>query len=172
MKTLKSKTFLLSLLLMASFSFAKADETIRSMLLANSNEYAHDSFIAAKKQIYTDEKLDKESVQYTVNAYIAKIQLGYYSKELKNIYADNVKFNINRNGNIITHGKAEELAFMKANQGVKMQCKVTSNMIFSSDSYCLVKVSSKFSNFVREDLVTLYKINKSWQITEVTSVFS
>jgi len=41
--------------LQSSFDTNGSDETIISLLLTNNNEYAYDSFIADKRQLYSDE---------------------------------------------------------------------------------------------------------------------
>ncbi|MBK0383764.1 nuclear transport factor 2 family protein [Pedobacter sp. SD-b] len=140
MKNLNIKTTLLALALLVSFS----------------------SFVKAN---YLTEGTN---LQFSVNSYINKIKTGSY-KELTNILADDVKFNMTRNGKVVTHGKREELAFMKQNKDVVQQCKVESATLVSTANYSLVKISSVYANFTRVDFVTLVKAKNNWQITDVTT---
>src|SRR6476659_3117041 len=117
-----------------------------------------------------DEPDEKKSVEISVNSYVNQIKFGK-SEDLSKVYADNVRFNISRNGKIYTHGKKEELAFMLENKGVIQQCKVEQAAIITTKNYSLVKVSSTYQNFVREDYITLVKSKDSWKITDVTTDF-
>lgn len=112
----------------------------------------------------------KKSIQFSVNSYINQIKFGK-SAELSKILADNVKFNMSRNGKIYTHGKKEELALFAETKNVVQQCKVEQAVIITTKNYTLVKVSSVYENFVREDYITLIKSKDNWKITDVTTDF-
>jgi hypothetical protein len=117
-----------------------------------------------------DDPVYKRSVQFSVNSYINQIKFGK-SAELSKILADNVKFNMSRNGKIYTHGKKEELALFAENKDIIQQCKVEQSVIITTKNYTLVKVSSVYQNFIREDYITLVKSKDNWRITDVTTDF-
>ncbi|MEO5910030.1 MAG: nuclear transport factor 2 family protein [Pelobium sp.] len=142
MKTQTIKTLFVAIFLVAGISFAKADER----------------------------NIDNKSLQYNVETYIKKIKTGY-SEDFSNILSNDVKFNLERNGKMMTHGKNEELAFMKSNVGIIQNCKLASSALVSTTNYSLVKISMIYPTFVREDYVTMVRTNQSWKITEVTSIF-
>lgn len=117
---------------------------------------------------------DKNKVQrtlsFSVENYVQSLKTGY-SENLSEILSDNVKFNINRNGKLLTYGKSEALRHNKNRSEVVQDCQITEQMITQSDSYAIVNVSMKYDHFTRENFVTLSKQDGSWRITEVNSVF-
>lgn len=142
MKTQTIKTLFIAIFLLAGISFAKAGES----------------------------NIDSRSFQYNVETYINKIKNGF-NEDFSSILSNDIKFNLERNGKIITHGKNEELAFMKANSGTIQNCELASSTLVSTKNYSLVKISMIYPTFVREDYVTMLRTNENWKITEVTSVF-
>jgi hypothetical protein len=140
MKTQKLKTIFIAFVLLLGFnSFAKATKI-----------------------------KDNSSIQYSIDSYVDRIKNGF-SSDFSSVLADNVKFNIPRNGKIITHGKKEELAFLATQKNTIQQCEVETEVLVKNNNYSLVKVSSIYSSFVREDYVTLMRSNDKWEITDVTT---
>jgi hypothetical protein len=143
MKTLNFKTILIAIALLTGFnSFAATNHSLGEI----------------------------KNVQFSVDTYISKLKTGY-SADLANILSDDVKFTITTNGRTFTHGKSEELAFMKQNKDAVQQCKIVSTVLASRENYNLVKVSMVFDTFTREDYVTLVKSKDHWEITDVSSEF-
>ena len=114
--------------------------------------------------------LKDRNIQYSVNSFVNKIKTGK-SADLASILSEDVKFNMSRNGKILTHGKNEELAFNKKNENVIQQCKVETATLVNTANYSLVKVSSIYEGFTREDFITLIKTKNDWKITDVTTNF-
>ncbi len=63
------------------------------------------------------------------------------------------------------------LALFAETKDVVQQCKVEQAVIITTKNYTLVKVSSVYENFVREDYITLVKSKDNWKITDVTTDF-
>lgn len=117
-----------------------------------------------------DSKTFQKAMSFCINTYVQILKSGYCS-DYASIIADHAKFNLNRNGKVHTHGKSEELkAHGKKNQIVQ-NCDVNYTVITANENYALVNVSMKYESFTRENIVSLSKINDSWKITEVNSVF-
>lgn len=117
---------------------------------------------------------DKNNVQQTltfsIDNYAEALKSGQ-SQYLSDILANNVKFNINRGGKIITYGKAEALKENKQNGKIIQNCEISYQVIAQSDTYALANISMKYENFTRENIVSFTKQDGIWKITEVNSVF-
>lgn len=143
MKTLKLPLLLIAMMLTVSISFA----------------------------IKPDNKKAARTLAFSIDSYINNLKTGH-CENFAEILADNVKFHINRNGKILTYGKADALKHnAKAKAQVIQDCEITHNIITGSDTYALVNISMKYPDFTRENIVSLSKINGIWKITEVNSVF-
>ncbi len=118
-----------------------------------------------------DNKKSTKTLAFSIDSYIQTLKAGH-CENFAEILSDNVKFHINRNGKILTYGKAEAIKHnAKANTNVIQDCEISHNIITGSDTYALVNVSMKYPDFTRENIVSLSKINGIWKITEVNSVF-
>ena len=117
-----------------------------------------------------DRKAVQKTMTYCIDTYIEALKLGYCT-DYAAVIADHAKFNLNRNGKLFTHGKSEELKAHGKNNKITQNCDVNYNVITSSENYALINISMKYDFFTRENIVSLSKINDSWKITEVNSVF-
>ncbi len=143
MKTFNLKNYFIAIMMiMATFSFAKADD------LTESNK----------------------NMTLSINSYINLLQNGN-TANIEKLFADDVKFNIRRGDQVLTHGKKEELAFFAKNKNLVQQCTVVSSIVMNSNNYSLVKVSMIYDSFTRENYVTMIKSGTEWKITEVSSDF-
>ncbi|WP_353138992.1 DUF4783 domain-containing protein [Pseudopedobacter sp.] len=117
---------------------------------------------------------DKNSAQktlaFSVDNYIQSLKSGY-NENLADILSDQVKININRNGQLLTYGKEQALKHNKNASNVVQNCDITHNVITQSDNYAIVNVSMKYEHFTRENIISLTKTDRGWKITEVNSVF-
>ena|SRR6476661_8132550 len=118
-----------------------------------------------------DKKAEKKTLSFAIESYVDQLQTGF-NEDYASILSNDVKFNLNRNGKTFSHGKTEELKdYNKKNEGLVQNCKIDYKVITSSDSYALLNVSMQFDGFTRENIVSMAKVNDSWKITEVNSVF-
>lgn len=126
---------------------------------------------AALNIVKADDLTDsKKSMHVSINAYVNLIQKGNITN-MEKLFAEDAKFNITRNGKIITHNKKEEMAFLTKNKNLQQQCSVVSSVIINTNNYSLVKVSMVYDNFTRENYVTMIKSGNDWKITDVSSDF-
>jgi hypothetical protein len=112
----------------------------------------------------------KCTLQFSITAYLNMVTNGTY-KDYASILADNVKFNSTRNGKLVSHGKQEELDFIRRIGFVKQNCKTEYETLSSDDNFCVVKVRMIYENFTKENIISLAKTDKGWMITDVTSMF-
>jgi hypothetical protein len=117
-----------------------------------------------------DKKAVQKTMTHCIDTYLETLKSGY-SADYAAIIADHAKFNLNRNGKLYTHGKSEELKSHGKNSKITQNCELNYNVITASENYALINVSMKYDFFTRENIVSLSKINNSWKITEVNSVF-
>jgi hypothetical protein len=114
----------------------------------------------------------KRSLNFCLETFMSTLQTGYH-QDYSSIIAENAKFNTNRSGKVVTHSKSDELKFYSKNgkQAAIQNCEITHDVITETENYALVNVKMKYPDFTRSNIVTLAKINDSWKITEVNSVF-
>src|SRR5690606_39197806 len=78
---------------------------------------------------------DKNSAQktlaFSVDNYIQSLKSGY-NENLADILSDQVKININRNGQLLTYGKEQALKHNKNASNVVQNCDITHNIITQS----------------------------------------
>jgi len=143
MKNFNLKKSILALVMMvATISFAKADDRTESM----------------------------QSMSASINNYVNLIKFGDV-KNFNKIFTEDAKFTISSNGKVVSHSKSEELSFLTKNKGVTQQCEVLSSIMVNTESYTLVKVSQVYDTFTRENYVTLVKSGNDWKISSVSSEF-
>ncbi|TAF43458.1 MAG: hypothetical protein EAZ51_05460 [Sphingobacteriales bacterium] len=113
---------------------------------------------------------EKGTLAYSIETYLNMINLGE-TKKYATILADDVKFNTTRNGKIITHGKSEELNFIRSMGNVKQNCKTEFSTISTSENFSIIKVKMIYEGFTKENIVSFSKTDSGWKITDVTTVF-
>lgn len=66
------------------------------------------------------------------------------------------------------HSRSEIIRFFKKQRGEKMNCKTNVQIIEECAHYMIAKVSMKFENFIKSDLITLINEEGNWKV--LTSV--
>ncbi|WP_454881383.1 nuclear transport factor 2 family protein [Sphingobacterium detergens] len=68
--------------------------------------------------------------------------------------------------NAQSHGREAVVKSLKKQKGEKLNCTVTSDIIEESADYMVAKVTMKFENFTKTDLVTLERVGNEWKVSK------
>jgi len=60
---------------------------------------------------------------------------------------------------------------MKKQKGEKLNCAVTTDIIEESADYMVAKVTLKFENFTKTDLVTLVREGNNWKVSSSVNAY-
>ncbi|MCS4228878.1 nuclear transport factor 2 family protein [Sphingobacterium sp. BIGb0165] len=68
--------------------------------------------------------------------------------------------------NTQTHSRSALIKSLKKQKGEKLNCTVTTDIIEESADYMIAKVTLKFENFTKTDLVTLVREGNVWKVSK------
>ena len=113
---------------------------------------------------------EKLEMNYALNAYIQAVTDGKIGGLLE-VLDKNVKFTSTRGENIISHGRTEMLGILKTTENVKQNCVTQFNVVESTPSAGVVKVTMKYDGFSKVSYLSLANTTKGWKITSVSTSF-
>lgn len=61
--------------------------------------------------------------------------------------------------------------YLKANKGIKYDCKTTYDILDESGHACMAKATMTFSNFTRVDYITLNRSEDGWKVSKVVTTY-
>ncbi|WP_398453374.1 hypothetical protein AB3466_17885 [Sphingobacterium thalpophilum] len=73
--------------------------------------------------------------------------------------------------NAATNGRSAVVKFFKKQKGEKLDCKVATDILEESADYMVAKVTLKFENFTKTDLVTLVREGESWKVSRSINAY-
>ncbi|MGE8377256.1 MAG: hypothetical protein ACN6PN_02870, partial [Sphingobacterium sp.] len=71
-----------------------------------------------------------------------------------------------QSANAQSHSREAVVKSLKKQKGEKLNCTVTSDIIEESADYMVAKVTLKFENFSKTDLVTLVREGNVWKVSK------
>ncbi|WP_288810089.1 nuclear transport factor 2 family protein [Sphingobacterium sp.] len=71
-----------------------------------------------------------------------------------------------QSANAKTNNRNEVVKSLKKQKGEKLNCTVTTDIIEESADYMVAKVTLKFENFTKTDLVTLEREGNNWKVSK------
>ncbi len=103
-----------------------------------------------------------------VGSYLEATTLGSVDLN-KFLFADDFEYrNVNNKG---VAKKKAYTDFLKANKGVKFDCKTSYEILDQSGEVCVAKATMKFDTFTRVDLITLNHDEDGWKVSSVTTSY-
>ncbi|WP_313531699.1 nuclear transport factor 2 family protein [Sphingobacterium multivorum] len=66
--------------------------------------------------------------------------------------------------NAQSNSRSEVVKSLKKQKGEKLNCTVSTDIIEESADYMVAKVTLKFENFIKTDLVTLERVGNDWKV--------
>ncbi|MDQ1151863.1 hypothetical protein QE382_003847 [Sphingobacterium zeae] len=73
--------------------------------------------------------------------------------------------------NAQTHGREAIVKLLKKQKGEKLNCTVSTDIIEESADYMVAKVTLKFENFTKTDLVTLEREGDKWKVSKSINLY-
>jgi hypothetical protein len=73
--------------------------------------------------------------------------------------------------NAQSHSREAVVKFLKKQKGEKLNCTVSTDILEESADYMIAKVTLKFENFTKTDLVTLEREGNSWKVLKLINVY-
>ena len=71
----------------------------------------------------------------------------------------------NQSSNAESHSREAVIKFFKKQKGEKLNCAVSTDILEESVDYMVAKVTLKFENFTKTDLVTLVREGNDWKVS-------
>jgi len=68
--------------------------------------------------------------------------------------------------NAQNHSREAVIKSLKKQKGEKLNCAVSTDIIEESADYMVAKVTLKFENFTKTDLVTLERVGNDWKVSK------
>jgi len=68
--------------------------------------------------------------------------------------------------NAQSNNRSEVVKSLKKQKGEKLNCTVSTDIIEESADYMVAKVTLKFENFTKTDLVTLERVGNDWKVSK------
>jgi hypothetical protein len=68
--------------------------------------------------------------------------------------------------NALSNSRSEVVKSLKKQIGEKLNCRVSTDILEESADYMIAKVTLKFDNFTKTDLVTLERVDNDWKVSK------
>jgi len=68
--------------------------------------------------------------------------------------------------NAQSHSRSAVVKLLKKQQGEHLNCAVSTDILEESADYMVAKVTLKFENFTKTDLVTLERVGNDWKVSK------
>ncbi|GAA0881583.1 hypothetical protein GCM10009120_01790 [Sphingobacterium siyangense subsp. cladoniae] len=68
--------------------------------------------------------------------------------------------------NAQSNSRSEVIKSLKKQKGEKLNCTVSTDIMEESADYMVAKVTLKFENFAKTDLVTLERVGNDWKVSK------
>jgi len=114
-----------------------------------------------------------KATKTNVNLSTADLALDHYvavttegeSAGVEQLFADDFNQKIQAT-NAQSNSRSEVVKLLKKQKGEKLNCAVSTDIIEESADYMVAKVTLKFENFTKTDLVTLERVGNDWKVSK------
>ncbi|WP_313532736.1 nuclear transport factor 2 family protein [Sphingobacterium multivorum] len=114
-----------------------------------------------------------KSVKANVNLSTADLALEHYvavttegeSAGVEQLFANDFNQKIQAT-NVQSNSRREVVKSLKKQKGEKLNCTVSTDILEESTDYMVAKVTLKFENFIKTDLVTLERVGNDWKVSK------
>ncbi|WP_286766892.1 MULTISPECIES: nuclear transport factor 2 family protein [Sphingobacterium] len=114
-----------------------------------------------------------KAAKANVNLSTADLALDHYvavmtegeSAGVEQLFAEDFNQKIQAN-NAQSNSRSEVVKSLKKQKGEKLNCIVSTDIIEESADYMVAKVTLKFENFTKTDLVTLERVGNDWKVSK------
>jgi len=122
--------------------------------------------MAADKTVSKTEKVtvNLSTANFSLEHYVAVTTAGE-STGVEQLFAEDFSQKV-QSANAKTNSRDQVVKYLKKQKGEKLNCTVTSDIIEESAHYMMAKVTMKFENFTKTDLVTLVREGSDWKVSK------
>jgi len=104
------------------------------------------------------------TVDFALDHYVAITTEGE-SAGVEKLFAEDFNQKIQAS-NAQNHSRNAVVKLLKKQKGEKLNCVVSTDIIEESADYMVAKVTLKFENFTKIDLVTLERVGNDWKVSK------
>jgi len=127
--------------------------------------------IAVSTFVMAADKTVSKTEKVTVNLSTADFALDHYvavttegeSAGVEQLFAKDFNQKV-QSANAKTNSRDEVVKYLKKQKGEKLNCAVSTEILEESVDYMVAKVTLKFENFTKTDLVTLEREGSGWKV--------
>ncbi|MEI2271655.1 hypothetical protein OHD16_05835 [Sphingobacterium sp. ML3W] len=122
--------------------------------------------MAADKPVSKSAKaaVNLSTADFALQHYVAVTTVGE-SVGVEQIFATDFSQKVQAS-NAQIHSRSALIKSLKKQKGEKLNCQVSTQIIEESTDYMIAKVTMKFENFTKTDLVTLEREGSGWKISK------
>ncbi|MGJ1193305.1 nuclear transport factor 2 family protein [Sphingobacterium siyangense] len=114
-----------------------------------------------------------KATKATVNLSTADFALDHYvavttegeSAGVEQLFAEDFSQKIQAT-NAQSHNREAVIKSLKKQKGEKLNCTVSTDILEESADYMVAKVTLKFENFTKTDVVTLERVGNDWKVSK------
>ncbi|WP_312338512.1 nuclear transport factor 2 family protein [Sphingobacterium sp.] len=114
-----------------------------------------------------------KSEKTTINLSTADLTLDHYvavttegeSAGVEQLFAEDFNQKIQAS-NAQSNSRSDVVKSLKKQKGEKLNCTISIGIIEESADYMVAKVTLKFENFTKTDLVTLERVGNDWKVSK------
>ncbi|WP_426790648.1 nuclear transport factor 2 family protein [Sphingobacterium sp. WOUb80] len=114
-----------------------------------------------------------KTAKANVNLSTADLALDHYvavttegeSAGVEQLFAEDFNQKIQAS-NAQSHSRSAVVKLLKKQKGEKLNCTVSTDILEESADYMVAKVTLKFENFTKTDLVTLERVGNDWKVSK------
>ncbi|WP_426790674.1 nuclear transport factor 2 family protein [Sphingobacterium sp. WOUb80] len=112
----------------------------------------------------TKANVNLSTADFSLEHYVAVTTEGE-SAGLEQLFAEDFNQKIQAT-NAQSHNREAVIKSLKKQKGEKLNCTVSTAIIEESADYMVAKVTLKFENFTKTDLVTLERVGNDWKVSK------
>ena len=135
--------------------------------------FAAAALIAVSTFAMAAEGPGSKSAKANVNLSTADFALEHYvavttegeSAGVEQLFAEDFNQKIQAS-NTQSNSRSAVVKLLKKQKGEKLNCTVSTDILEESADYVVAKVTLKFENFTKTDLVTLERVDNNWKVSK------
>ncbi|MDQ1151928.1 MULTISPECIES: nuclear transport factor 2 family protein [Sphingobacterium] len=112
----------------------------------------------------TKANINLSTADFALEHYVAVTTEGE-SAGVEKLFADDFNQKIQAS-NAQSNSRSEVVKSLKKQKGKKLNCTVSTDILEESADYMVVKVTLKFEDFTKTDLVTLEREGNDWKVSK------
>ncbi|CAM3645885.1 nuclear transport factor 2 family protein [Sphingobacterium prati] len=135
--------------------------------------FAAAALVAVSTFVMAAEGPGSKASKANVNLSTADFALEHYvavttegeSAGVEQLFAEDFNQKI-QSSKVQNHSRSQVVKSLKKQKGEKLNCTVSTDIIEESADYMVAKVTLKFENFTKTDLVTLESVGNDWKVSK------